>query len=351
VTISTVYNWTNFNGLVSFTNLATSSGTTFINGGNIDTDTITVNSLQSNTSGVYNNTTFGLGTNQSIAGVTAGSVFFSSTSSVFPLITFNTAGGQGFGVGTTNTDGTANAGNFIGGASISGVNANTWYTGASLGNGSVAAGIFANGGANHLQTSVAAQINLGYYTGGVAYAAYTVAGAIGPFTAGHDGLQLLTENIPQVGDVLVDVQTIAAPDVNDTISQVTVCTEANQQTVIGVFTGVMPTTFIPAALGEYVPNSNPELPQQFVLAPQWANIYQTYRPVAFNAIGEGMVNVCGLGGNISNGDLITTSTMAGKGMKQSDNIIRSCTLGKARQDVIFDTPDQVKMIACIYVSG
>ena len=45
VTISTVYNWTNFNGLVSFTNLATSTGTTFINGGNINTGTITASTL------------------------------------------------------------------------------------------------------------------------------------------------------------------------------------------------------------------------------------------------------------------------------------------------------------------
>ena len=57
VTISTVYNWTNFNGLVSFTNLATSTGTTFINGGNIDTGTITASALNvTNLSAVSTNT-------------------------------------------------------------------------------------------------------------------------------------------------------------------------------------------------------------------------------------------------------------------------------------------------------
>lgn len=45
VTISSPFNWTNFNGLVTFTNLATSSGTTFIDGGNITTGTITTDRL------------------------------------------------------------------------------------------------------------------------------------------------------------------------------------------------------------------------------------------------------------------------------------------------------------------
>lgn len=45
VTISSPFNWTNFNGLVTFTNLATSSGTTFIDGGNIITNTITTGKL------------------------------------------------------------------------------------------------------------------------------------------------------------------------------------------------------------------------------------------------------------------------------------------------------------------
>lgn len=49
VTISTPFNWTNFNGLVTFTNLSTNTGTTFIDGGNITTNTINVNKLVAGT--------------------------------------------------------------------------------------------------------------------------------------------------------------------------------------------------------------------------------------------------------------------------------------------------------------
>jgi hypothetical protein len=45
VTLSSVFNWTNFNGLVTFTNLATNTGTTFIDGGNITTNTINTSRL------------------------------------------------------------------------------------------------------------------------------------------------------------------------------------------------------------------------------------------------------------------------------------------------------------------
>jgi hypothetical protein len=43
--------------------------------------------------------------------------------------------------------------------------------------------------------------------------------------------------------------------------------------------------------------------------------------------------------------------MAGKGMKQADDIMRSRTVAKAREAVTFTDPTQVKMIACIYLCG
>ena len=148
---------------------------------------------------------------------------------------------------------------------------------------------------------------------------------------------------------MVDVAVISAPTVNDTITQMTQANQENQSGVIGIFTGVAGNEFVPAALGEY--QNQGGLSPTFVFKPEFANIYETYRPIAVNSIGEGKVNVCGLGGNIAKGDLIVASTMAGKGMKQADDIIRGYTVAKSREDVIFDTPDQVKMIACVYVSG
>jgi len=65
--ISAPFNWLNFEGLVTFNNLATATSangtanTTFINGGCITTNSITVDSLKAGTSAVSGGRTFGLG--------------------------------------------------------------------------------------------------------------------------------------------------------------------------------------------------------------------------------------------------------------------------------------------------
>jgi hypothetical protein len=76
-----------------------------------------------------------------------------------------------------------------------------------------------------------------------------------------------------------------------------------------------------------------------------------YKRVIFNALGEGMVNVCGENGDIEAGDYITTSNTLGKGMKQSDDVTHNYTVAKARESVTFTSPDEVKMVACIYLCG
>jgi hypothetical protein len=64
-----------------------------------------------------------------------------------------------------------------------------------------------------------------------------------------------------------------------------------------------------------------------------------------------MMNVCGQGGNIEAGDLITSSDMSGKGMKQDDDIVRNYTVAKARQGVYFSDALEVQQIAVIYMCG
>jgi hypothetical protein len=92
---------------------------------------------------------------------------------------------------------------------------------------------------------------------------------------------------------------------------------------------------------------------EFIVIP--APEFYVYEPTHFtsivNAIGEGQINVCGENGNIAVGDLIVTSNTPGKGMKQADDLIRSYTVAKAREAATFASPSEVKMIACIYVSG
>ena len=76
-----------------------------------------------------------------------------------------------------------------------------------------------------------------------------------------------------------------------------------------------------------------------------------YDVIAFNSVGEGAMNVCGEGGDIEIGDLIVTSSIAGKGMKQSDDIVRNTTVAESRQNVTFDSATEVKQIAVIYRCG
>ena len=78
---------------------------------------------------------------------------------------------------------------------------------------------------------------------------------------------------------------------------------------------------------------------------------EDHKIVYINAVGEGLINVTGESGNISAGDLIVTSSTSGKGMKQSDDIIRSYTVAKAREDISFDSASDTGQIACIYLCG
>jgi len=77
----------------------------------------------------------------------------------------------------------------------------------------------------------------------------------------------------------------------------------------------------------------------------------TYNNTVINGVGEGAVNCCGEGGDINIGDLIVTSSTAGKGMKQSSNTVMSYSVARARQAVTFASPTEVKLVACIYLCG
>jgi hypothetical protein len=85
--------------------------------------------------------------------------------------------------------------------------------------------------------------------------------------------------------------------------------------------------------------------------PQYVPIPANQRVINVNALGEGAINVCGEGGNIEIGDLIVTSSTPGKGMKQSDDIVRSTTVAKSRQAVTFSSSAEIQQIACIYLGG
>ncbi|MCF6330290.1 MAG: DUF1983 domain-containing protein [Sulfurimonas sp.] len=93
-----------------------------------------------------------------------------------------------------------------------------------------------------------------------------------------------------------------------------------------------------------------------------------YEIGSINSVGEGMVNVCSIGGDIESGDYITSSIVKGKGMKQDDDILHNYTVAKALSDTIWSSETvgdngcylssgsdgvqyKTKMVACTYHCG
>ena len=182
---------------------------------------------------------------------------------------------------------------------------------------------------------------LGVTAANGSFAGYAAAGPWGPFTGAHDGLIAIGTDIDN-GDIVIDSE-IVVTKITDSLTIVTKSTVPNQTGAIGIFVSQRPLLAgVPAALMTGGVIDNPAYVD---------TLAQTYNNTVINGVGEGAVNVCGEGGDIQIGDLIVTSSTAGKGMKQSDNIVRSCTVAKARESVTFATPDEVKLIACIYVCG
>jgi hypothetical protein len=193
----------------------------------------------------------------------------------------------------------------------------------------------------------------GIVAGGPTYG-LTVVGGTAPFTGCHDGL-LLKDTTVVAGDIIIDTGVIVATSgVTDTITEVAVSATANQKGVLGIF----------AAISTQIPN----ILQIPVIVPVWQDnewvdtveyelnpIYQpivdTHDYVAINSIGEGQMNVCGENGNLQVGDLIVCSSTPGKGMKQSDDVVRSTTVAKIRENVAFASPTEVKLVSCIYMCG
>jgi len=172
----------------------------------------------------------------------------------------------------------------------------------------------------HLATSAGVAIRV--YAGTVVNA----AGAVVAFTGSHDGLVSPTENI-ELGDILVDVDIIAKRNVSDAISTLTKSTQINQKSVYGVLRCYAQENYIPYCLTEeYQEETTAQVGEDTTTSLVWKErlnpIHQTvvdnHRFVFTNSLGEGLINVCGENGNIEIGDLISSSSIPGKGMKQAD---------------------------------
>lgn len=166
----------------------------------------------------------------------------------------------------------------------------------------------------------------------------TGTGTYGPFTGAHEALIRKSESI-EPGMIVCDRELIAANGMSNTITRVEASSAAQDKSAVGVCVSrsELPLTKRPAALKSLSDD-------------EYLALVDAYDLLKFNALGEGMMLVCNAGGNIRAGDYITSSSVVGIGGRQSDDLMHSYTVAKARQDMTF-TDDQPRMIAVIYHAG
>ena len=168
----------------------------------------------------------------------------------------------------------------------------------------------------------------------------------GPFTGAHDCLVANDETV-SIGDLVVDLSCIARRGLSNTLFSVETSSNSNQAAVLGVIvssngplSNQQPAAFIEEMTEDGI-----------VMSSDYESAKNNYQLMAVNAVGEGQINLVGEAGNLAAGDLIVTSSTAGKGMKQGDNITRSHTVARVRESVSFSSTNEVKTAACIYLCG
>lgn len=286
----------------------------------LGTGTATVNSVE-----------FQFGSGITIGSQSAGGGFKANGTTRFGFIVGNIGAGDAIGCGTTATGSTYAAGHFVGGANSGFTTYKTW---ARLALGDTAAGDFGHAGASTLPGTFSYRCQLAT-NGYAAYAAsgwgkqYFVDGA-GPFTAFHQGVAPRGEYVD--GDILVRTGVCERQNVSNVRFWVKLSDAPYQRGALGVVSGVREIGF--------------ELGYE-----KWWELHETHCLVDANAVGEGQINVCGVGGDIAVDDFIVTSPIPGKGMRQADDVAHGYTVAKASEACTFASPDEVKQIACIYLAG
>lgn len=175
---------------------------------------------------------------------------------------------------------------------------------------------------------------------------YSETGTVGPFTASHDAL--VRKEIPtELGMVLEDLVCVRKRGISDAIFEVRPVQGAASKRRAGVVSHRAPLAeALPAALIEDFDEDGKPIPVKY-----YAELCERYDLVKMNAVGEGQVLVSGANGNIHQGDLITSSGLPGIGMRQDGDTFKVYTIAQAREPILFDSPTDVRLVACYYHCG
>lgn len=173
-------------------------------------------------------------------------------------------------------------------------------------------------------------------------------GVVVAFTGAHSALIPTTSSPPKVGDIVVDSGYVVHSSINEALTTVGLSSIPNQKGAVGVYSS---TSYeVPTAI------CNTDDPRNPTVKPEYEALINSHNHIVINSVGEGLINVIGENGSMVVGDLIVTSSTPGKGMRQmfggaADDIIRSYTVAKCRENVAFSSPTEERQIACIYVCG
>ena len=213
----------------------------------------------------------------------------------------------------------------------------------------------------------------------------TSNGTVLTFTGGH---YTVTDRVGHtIGDIM-RVYNTHALRVSQTYSYVELTTIAKDKTVLGVLADDSESLYDMAItssdFGElsseyfepYIDSAGNQVESETAMRVLKADsedlilglINSGHKLLIVNALGEGMMNMCSIGGDIENGDYICSSIVPGKGMKQDDDLLHNYTVAKSLEDVVWaDKVDgengcymttgsdgiayKTLMVACTYHAG
>jgi hypothetical protein len=293
---------------------------------------------------------FSLGTGTSVSGYGAIGAFTTTSNSKFGIIAASTTGNQAaLAAGIIGSN--YSAGFYNNPSSLS----SPYRTSAYLAGGTNAA-LF---NSTARGTVLICSANFGFEMSGSASIAgnLNVHGTISNFTGTH--YAIISEPC-DIGDVVSVVDTLSI-NVSETYSRVAVANTVKDKNVFGVVSYISSDTEKDVKTLLYTIDTDAKITENakvaYILKPKYSALMEliqtgNYTLVKCNALGEGMIMVCSENGNIESGDYICSASIAGRGMKQDDDLLHNYTVAKALESVDWSKETSTtKMIACTYHAG